>query len=68
MEKLKANGQNEKTWPSSYPFLSYDHIFISGDLSVDSVKVPADDPVRMASDHLPFFVQLSLPEIIPILK
>jgi endonuclease/exonuclease/phosphatase family metal-dependent hydrolase len=38
-------------------------LFISGDLAVEEVKVPADGVVRTASDHLPFFVQLRLPEI-----
>jgi endonuclease/exonuclease/phosphatase family metal-dependent hydrolase len=60
VEKLKVNGNQEKTWPSSHPLLSYDHIFISNDLAVDAVLVPADKIARMASDHLPFFVQLSL--------
>jgi endonuclease/exonuclease/phosphatase family metal-dependent hydrolase len=60
VEKLKANGDTEKTWPSSHPLLSYDHIFISDDLAVDEVLVPADKIARMASDHLPFVVQLSL--------
>jgi endonuclease/exonuclease/phosphatase family metal-dependent hydrolase len=60
IEKFKANGDLEKTWPSSHPILSYDHIFISNDLTVGAVLVPADILSRMASDHLPFFAQLSL--------
>jgi endonuclease/exonuclease/phosphatase family metal-dependent hydrolase len=60
VEKLKVNGNQEKTWPSSHPLLSYDHIFISNDLAVETVLVPADKLTRMASDHLPFFIQLSL--------
>jgi endonuclease/exonuclease/phosphatase family metal-dependent hydrolase len=60
VEKLKVNGDTEKTWPSSHPLLSYDHIFISDDLAVEAVLVPADKLSRMASDHLPFIVQLSL--------
>jgi endonuclease/exonuclease/phosphatase family metal-dependent hydrolase len=60
VEKLKLNGNQEKTWPSSHPLLSYDHIFISNDLAVEAVLVPADKLSRMASDHLPFFVQLCL--------
>jgi endonuclease/exonuclease/phosphatase family metal-dependent hydrolase len=63
VEALKVNGQNEKTWPSSHPVLSFDHMFISGDLAVEEVKVPYDGVVRTASDHLPLFVQLSLPDI-----
>jgi len=60
VEKLKANGKSEKTWPSYHPLLSYDHIFISGNLEVGAVKVPDDDFVRKASDHLPFVVQIIL--------
>lgn len=60
IEKLKVNGDTEKTWPSSHPLLSYDHIFISNDLAVEAVLVPSDELSRMASDHLPFFVQISL--------
>jgi len=62
VEALKVNGQNEKTWPSSHPVLSFDHMFISLDLAVEEVKVPADGAVRIASDHLPLYVQLSLPD------
>ena len=63
VEMLKLNGQSEKTWPSSHPLLSIDHMFISGDISVKEVQVPVDGLVRTASDHLPFFVQLGLPDI-----
>jgi endonuclease/exonuclease/phosphatase family metal-dependent hydrolase len=61
VEKLKGNGQNGKTWPSFHPLLNFDHMFISGDLGVEAVVVPSDSAVRKASDHLPFFVELSLP-------
>ncbi|MDD2581602.1 MAG: endonuclease/exonuclease/phosphatase family protein [Desulfuromonadaceae bacterium] len=61
VEKLDVNGQVEKTWPSSHPLLSIDHIFISSDIAVETARVPTDGLVQMASDHLPFFVQLSLP-------
>ena len=62
VEKLKMNGDTEKTWPSSHPFLSYDHIFISDGFTVETVMVPDDGVARMASDHLPFIVQLNLPD------
>jgi endonuclease/exonuclease/phosphatase family metal-dependent hydrolase len=61
VEKLNINGNPEKTWPSSHPLLSYDHILISHDLSVDAVKVTTDGDARVASDHLPFFAQITLP-------
>ncbi|MBK5274905.1 MAG: endonuclease/exonuclease/phosphatase family protein [Desulfuromonadales bacterium] len=60
VEKLKSNGRPENTWPSFHPLLNFDHMFISGDLSVEAVQVPNDDKVRMASDHLPFFAELGL--------
>jgi endonuclease/exonuclease/phosphatase family metal-dependent hydrolase len=63
VEKLKTNGKFEKTWPSFHPLLNFDHIFISGDLVVEAVRVPDDDEVRLASDHLPFFVELRLPVV-----
>jgi endonuclease/exonuclease/phosphatase family metal-dependent hydrolase len=37
-------------------------MFISADLSVEGVRVLADDVVRLASDHLPFIVDLTLPD------
>ena len=55
-----VNGQSERTWPSSHPLFSIDHMFISGDLAVETVVVPNGGAVRTASDHLPLFVQLSL--------
>jgi endonuclease/exonuclease/phosphatase family metal-dependent hydrolase len=64
VEVLKVNGQNGKTWPSSHPLLSFDHMFISGALAVDEVQVPANGLVRTASDHLPLFVQLRLTDTI----
>src|SRR5512133_1591941 len=65
VETMNGQGNSEKTWPSSHPLLSYDHIFISDDLVVKAVMVPADEVSKIASDHLPFFVQLSLLNDIP---
>ncbi len=56
-----ANNQAERTWPSSHPLLSIDHIFISGDINVEEVKVPVSESERIASDHLPLFARLGLP-------
>jgi len=55
--------QAERTWPSSRPLLSIDHIFISGDISVEAVKVPVSESERISSDHLPLFAKLNLPDI-----
>jgi len=61
--ELTVNGQAERTWPSAHPLVCIDHMFISGELDVETVKVPTDGKVRVASDHLPLFVQLGLPDI-----
>jgi endonuclease/exonuclease/phosphatase family metal-dependent hydrolase len=63
VEKPKGNGQNENTWPSFHPIVSFDHILISGDLAVKAVRMRGDEVVRMASDHLPFFAELSVKDI-----
>jgi endonuclease/exonuclease/phosphatase family metal-dependent hydrolase len=58
---LAAKAATERTWPSPYPLLSIDHIFISGDISVEEVRVPSGESERTASDHLPLFARLGLP-------
>jgi endonuclease/exonuclease/phosphatase family metal-dependent hydrolase len=57
-----VRGQAEKTWPSAHPMIGIDHMFISGDLAVETVTVPVNGTVRMASDHLPLFAEISLPD------
>jgi endonuclease/exonuclease/phosphatase family metal-dependent hydrolase len=42
--------------------IGIDHMFISGDLAVETVTVPVNGTVRMASDHLPLFAEISLPD------
>jgi endonuclease/exonuclease/phosphatase family metal-dependent hydrolase len=50
-----------KTWPSLYPFLRIDHIFVSPEIGVEGVEVPQNHLTRMASDHLPLVADLLLP-------
>ncbi|MRR58323.1 MAG: hypothetical protein EG824_08950 [Deltaproteobacteria bacterium] len=57
-----TNIHTERTWPSSHPLLSIDHIFISGDIAVEAVTVLVSELERMASDHLPLFAKLNLPD------
>jgi endonuclease/exonuclease/phosphatase family metal-dependent hydrolase len=57
-----ARRQAEKTWPSSYPMIGIDHMFISGDLAVENMTVSVDGVGRTASDHLPLFARLRLPD------
>jgi endonuclease/exonuclease/phosphatase family metal-dependent hydrolase len=60
--ELMVHGQGERTWPSSHPLICIDHMFISNDLEVETVTVPTGGEVRVASDHLPLLVQLTLPD------
>jgi endonuclease/exonuclease/phosphatase family metal-dependent hydrolase len=42
-----------RTWPSLFPFLALDRIFVSPAVEVESVFSPRDPLARIASDHLP---------------
>ncbi|MBR0667655.1 EEP domain-containing protein [Roseomonas hellenica] len=46
------------TFPSRWPMLRIDHVFISGDVVVRAVEVPRARGERLASDHLPLVVDL----------
>ena len=47
-----------RTWPALLPLFRLDHVFVSGDLEVQSFEVPSDNLTRVASDHLPVVVDL----------
>ena len=49
------------TFPSAFPFMRIDHVFVAGDIRVTSVESPFDAKARAASDHLPLVVELELP-------
>jgi endonuclease/exonuclease/phosphatase family metal-dependent hydrolase len=49
------------TFPSWFPVLRIDHVFHSADLTVHSALVPRTSLTRVASDHLPLLVEVSLP-------
>lgn len=48
------------TFPSTFPVLAIDHVFVSERVLVDAVRTPLDPLSRLASDHLPLIVDLSL--------
>lgn len=60
VEVLSASGRLEKTWPSVHPLLNLDHMFISDGLTVEAVTVLDNELTRIASDHLPYIVDLRL--------
>jgi endonuclease/exonuclease/phosphatase family metal-dependent hydrolase len=48
------------TFPSGFPFLRIDHVFLEGEMTVVAVESPYDARARKASDHLPLLVELDL--------
>jgi len=48
------------TWPSRFPFMRIDHIFVSHDVAATSASVPRTTLTRLASDHLPLVVDMKL--------
>jgi endonuclease/exonuclease/phosphatase family metal-dependent hydrolase len=49
------------TFPAAWPVVRLDHIFLSPDLTIESVRIPRTKLTRIASDHLPLVVEVSLP-------
>jgi endonuclease/exonuclease/phosphatase family metal-dependent hydrolase len=53
-------GLKRRTYPSVYPMLRIDHVFVTPDLTVDNILVPRTRLTRLASDHLPLIADLRL--------
>jgi endonuclease/exonuclease/phosphatase family metal-dependent hydrolase len=53
-------GHTQWTFPSHYPMVRFDHLFVSPDLAVESVQIPRTRLTKVASDHLPLVVRLRL--------
>jgi len=51
-------GHTEWTFPSHYPVVRFDHLFVSPSIKVESVEIPQTALTRVASDHLPVLVKL----------
>ena len=49
------------TFPSGFPILRIDHVFLSEGIRTVAVESPFDPRARTASDHLPLVVTLDLP-------
>jgi len=61
LDAQKITGRPRKTWPSSFPVLRLDYIFVTPDILVRRVEVPRTSETRMASDHLPLVAEVALP-------
>lgn len=47
-------------WPSRFPVTRLDYVFTGPGITVTGTRVPRDPPIRVASDHLPLFVELEI--------
>ena len=50
-----------RTFPTRYPVASLDHVFLSAEFEVRHVEVVRTPLTRVASDHYPLLVEVSLP-------
>ena len=48
------------TFPSRFPFMRIDHVFLAGDIEVTDIFSPYDARARIASDHLPLVVDIDV--------
>ena len=58
--QMQLPGRNLPTYPSLFPMLRIDHVFVGADVQVAAVEVPATPLAKAASDHLPLVVDFTL--------
>ncbi|MDF1609381.1 endonuclease/exonuclease/phosphatase family protein [Hoeflea sp. YIM 152468] len=56
----QAGKRPQATFPSRYPMLRLDHVFLAGDVIATNAHVGSTPLSRIASDHLPLFSDLDL--------
>lgn len=58
--QLQDGRQTRPTFPSRYPFMRLDHIFVSAGIEVLDVEVISTPLARRASDHLPLVATIAI--------
>jgi endonuclease/exonuclease/phosphatase family metal-dependent hydrolase len=58
-----ARIDNRRTFPSWYPLLRLDRVYLSRPMRVDSIRIAGAAAFREASDHLPVVADLDVPTI-----
>ncbi|WP_374575999.1 endonuclease/exonuclease/phosphatase family protein [Phenylobacterium sp.] len=58
--KLSPRPSPNATFPSTFPMLRIDHLFVSRQIVVQDVFAPADPLTRVASDHLPLVMDFDV--------
>jgi len=67
IRKILRDGQEffgrglKRTWPSRFPLMRLDYIFVSPDVQINNISVPRSHLTRSASDHLPVIAEIALP-------
>ncbi|HYE45996.1 MAG TPA: endonuclease/exonuclease/phosphatase family protein [Caulobacter sp.] len=59
--QLMWPGAPMSTYPSAFPFMRIDHVFVSRGVKVLRIESPFDPESRKASDHLPLIVEIEIP-------
>ena len=58
--RLTPSKQPTGTFPSRFPFLRIDHVFVSDGVKVTGMDAPYDPSTRIASDHLPLVMDFEI--------
>ena len=58
--RLARPARRAPTFPSTFPVLAIDHVFVSREVQVQTAHAPLDPLSRLASDHLPLVVDFTL--------
>lgn len=59
-QRLLKISPSIKTFPSRFPTIRIDHVFVSEHIAVKAIEVPRHPLARIASDHLPLVVDFEI--------
>jgi len=60
LKDANAGRKHGATFPSRFPFLRLDHIFMSGNITVHSIAPVRNGATAVASDHLPLVADIEI--------
>lgn len=58
VQKSFGKRRTLRTWPSRFPLVRIDHLFVSSHFTIKNVIVSKDKNIRTVSDHLPLIADL----------
>ena len=58
--RLAPSSAGTSTFPSTFPMLGIDHVFVTPDVRVKAIGAPYGPLTRIASDHLPLVMDFEL--------